>query len=79
VATRKPGPPPAGQNGLGLTPNQASQWLRSCFCLIDNHADPSVLVWNYLELSTLTATPRLLSELSKPNRILSKASTYSLK
>jgi len=28
VATRKIGPPPAGQNGLGLTANQASQWLR---------------------------------------------------
>ena len=28
VATRKPGPPPAGQNGLGMSPDQASQWLR---------------------------------------------------
>jgi len=28
VATRKPGAPPAGQNGLGMTPDQASQWLR---------------------------------------------------
>jgi predicted nucleic acid-binding protein len=28
VATRKPGPPPQGQNGLGMTPEQASQWLR---------------------------------------------------
>lgn len=28
VATRKPGPPPAGQNGLGMTCEQASQWLR---------------------------------------------------
>jgi predicted nucleic acid-binding protein len=27
VATRKPGPPPAGQNGLGMTPARASQWL----------------------------------------------------
>ena len=27
VATRKPGPPPAGQNGLGMVPDQASQWL----------------------------------------------------
>jgi predicted nucleic acid-binding protein len=25
VATRKAGPPPAGQNGLGMTPDQASQ------------------------------------------------------
>ena len=28
VATRKPGVPPAGQNGLGMTPDQTSQWLR---------------------------------------------------
>lgn len=27
VATRKPGAPPAGQNGLGMSPEQASQWL----------------------------------------------------
>jgi predicted nucleic acid-binding protein len=27
VATRKPGPPPAGQNGLGMSCEQASQWL----------------------------------------------------
>jgi predicted nucleic acid-binding protein len=27
VATRKPGPSPAGQNGLGMIPEQASQWL----------------------------------------------------
>ncbi|MGA2499436.1 MAG: type II toxin-antitoxin system VapC family toxin [Tepidisphaeraceae bacterium] len=27
VATRKPGAPPAGQNGLGMTTEQASQWL----------------------------------------------------
>src|SRR6266851_6600965 len=28
VATRKPGPPPSGQNGLGMTCQQASQWLQ---------------------------------------------------
>src|SRR5436190_21678783 len=27
VATRKLGPPPSGQNGLGMTCVQASQWL----------------------------------------------------
>jgi predicted nucleic acid-binding protein len=27
VGTRKPGAPPAGQNGLGMTPQQASQWI----------------------------------------------------
>jgi predicted nucleic acid-binding protein len=28
VATRPPGPPPAGGNGLGMTPAQAGHWLR---------------------------------------------------
>jgi predicted nucleic acid-binding protein len=28
VATRPPGPPPAGSNGLGMTPAQAGHWLR---------------------------------------------------
>jgi predicted nucleic acid-binding protein len=28
VATRRPGPPPTGQNGLGMTTVQAAQWLR---------------------------------------------------
>jgi predicted nucleic acid-binding protein len=28
VATRPLGPPPAGANGLGMTPSQAGQWLR---------------------------------------------------
>jgi predicted nucleic acid-binding protein len=27
VATRNPGPPPAGQNGLGMSTDQASQWI----------------------------------------------------
>ncbi len=28
VATRKPGGPPTGRNGLGMTPSQAGQWVR---------------------------------------------------
>ena len=28
VAARLPGPPPAGRNGLGMTPGQAAQWVR---------------------------------------------------
>lgn len=39
VATRKPGPPPDGQNGLGMTADQASHWLdffrRRFVCLPD--------------------------------------------
>ncbi|MGD0899721.1 MAG: type II toxin-antitoxin system VapC family toxin [Thermoguttaceae bacterium] len=27
VATRRPGAPPGGQNGLGMAPDMASQWL----------------------------------------------------
>ena len=42
VATRKPGPPPAGQNGLGMTCEQASQWLhffQRRFMLLPDRAD----------------------------------------
>ena len=42
VATRKPGAPPAGQNGLGMTSNQASLWLRYFqrrFQLLRDHVD----------------------------------------
>jgi predicted nucleic acid-binding protein len=28
IATRKPGPPPSGQNGLGMSIDQASRWLQ---------------------------------------------------
>ena len=28
VATRPPGPPPAGANGLGMTVSQAGHWVR---------------------------------------------------
>lgn len=28
VATRAPGPPPTGRNGLGMSPAQAGHWLR---------------------------------------------------
>ena len=42
VATRRSGPPPVGQNGLGMTCNQASQWLqfiRRRFVFKDDRAD----------------------------------------
>jgi predicted nucleic acid-binding protein len=42
VATRQPGARPAGQNGLGLTPAQASQWLaffQRRFTLLPDRAD----------------------------------------
>ncbi|MBI2804549.1 MAG: type II toxin-antitoxin system VapC family toxin [Planctomycetes bacterium] len=42
VATRKSGPPPAGQNGLGMSPRQASQWVyyfQRRFTLLPDRAD----------------------------------------
>ena len=42
VATRKPGRPPTGQNGLGMTPGQASLWLgyfQRRFNLLPDHED----------------------------------------
>jgi predicted nucleic acid-binding protein len=42
VATRTPGAPPAGQNGLGMTVDQASQWLdffRRRFTLLPDRDD----------------------------------------
>jgi predicted nucleic acid-binding protein len=50
VATRKPGPPPAGQNGLGMTCEQASQWLRFFqrrFTLLPDRPE-SLEVWHNL-------------------------------
>ncbi len=42
VATRKLGPHPTGENGLGMTPAQASQWLRYFarrFTILMDHED----------------------------------------
>ena len=42
VATRKPSPPPAGQNGLGMTCDQSSRWLdffQRRFTLLPDRAD----------------------------------------
>ena len=42
VATRPPGAPPTGGNGLGMTPIQAGQWLRffrRSFTLLPDRAD----------------------------------------
>lgn len=44
VATRRPGGPPTGQNGLGMTTEQASQWLaffQRRFTLLPDRADLS--------------------------------------
>jgi predicted nucleic acid-binding protein len=45
VATRPPGPPPAGRNGLGMTPAQAAHWVRffRCrFALLPDRDDLSI-------------------------------------
>lgn len=50
VATRPPGPPPAGRNGLGMTPTQAGHWLRFFrrrFTLLPDRDDLSQL-WQAL-------------------------------
>ena len=48
IATRKRGPPPSGQNGLGMTVNRASLWLgffQRRFTLLHDRAD-IVAVWH---------------------------------
>ena len=50
VATRPPGPPPAGGNGLGMTPSQAGHWLRFFrrrFVLLPDREELSTL-WQQL-------------------------------
>ncbi len=49
VATRPPGPPPGGRNGLGMTAVQAGHWLRFFrrrFTLLPDHEELSTLWHN---------------------------------
>lgn len=50
VATRKSGPPPVGQNGLGMATGQASQWLQFFLRRFTLFADPVDLIdhWHAL-------------------------------
>ena len=57
VATRKPGAPPAGANGLGMTTSQAAQWLgffRRRFTLLPDRAELSVLWQSLVESHRIT-------------------------
>jgi predicted nucleic acid-binding protein len=57
VATRPPGAPPAGRNGLGMTPVQAGQWLRFFrrrFTLLPDRPDLSDLWQTLVEVHTVT-------------------------
>lgn len=57
VATRPPGPPPAGRNGLGMTPAQAGQWLRFFqrrFTLLPDREDLSGLWQALVEAHRIT-------------------------
>src|SRR5262245_11015575 len=57
VATRPAGAPPAGQNGLGMTPIQAGQWLRFFrrrFILLPDRADLSDLWQTLVEAHGVT-------------------------
>lgn len=52
AATRKAGAPPLGQNGLGMTPTLASQWLRYFRRRFTLLFDPAELVDDWLDLVT---------------------------
>jgi predicted nucleic acid-binding protein len=57
VATRRAGAPPAGQNGLGMTPAQAGQWLRFFqrrFTLLPDHDQLSKLWQALVETHNVT-------------------------
>lgn len=57
VATRPPGAPPAGRNGLGMTPAQAGHWLRFFrrrFTLLPDREDLSSLWQALVETHSVT-------------------------
>ncbi len=75
VATRKPGPPPAGQNGLGMTPNQTSQWLRFFqrrFTLLPDR-DELLAAWH-----TLVKTLEIRGFKSHDARLAAAMETYGI-
>jgi len=56
-ATRPPGPPPAGRNGLGMTPAQAGHWLRFFrrrFTLLADREELSTLWQELVEKHAVT-------------------------
>jgi len=57
VATRPPGAPPAGRNGLGMTPTRAGHWLRFFrrrFTLLPDREDLSSLWQALVETHAIT-------------------------
>jgi predicted nucleic acid-binding protein len=57
VATRPPGPPPAGRNGLGMTAGQAGHWLRFFrrrFTLLPDREDLSAIWQELVERHVVT-------------------------
>src|ERR1700761_518236 len=50
AATRKPGPPPGGSNGLGMTCNRAANWIRYHRRQFDLIGDPDDLVDRWLAI-----------------------------
>jgi predicted nucleic acid-binding protein len=57
VATRPPGPPPAGRNGLGMTVAQAGHWLRfprRRFTLLPDRDELSKLWQDLVERNAVT-------------------------
>jgi predicted nucleic acid-binding protein len=57
VATRGPGAPPTGQNGLGMTPAQAAHWLsffRRRFTLLPDREELSTIWQALIEAHAIT-------------------------
>lgn len=57
VATRPPGPPPGGRNGLGMTPAQAGHWLRFFrrrFTLLPDREELSIIWQGLVEPNAVT-------------------------
>ena len=57
VATRSPGPPPTGRNGLGMTAGQAGHWLRFFrrrFTLLPDREELSALWQELVERHVVT-------------------------
>lgn len=75
VATRQPGAPPAGQNGLGMTPEQASQWLRFFQRRFTVLPDREELLTNW---HTLVTTLKIKGFRSHDARLVAAMQSYGI-
>ena len=75
VATRRAGAPPAGQNGLGMTPEQASQWLdffQRRFALLPDREE-LLMLWH-----ALVKTLRITGVRSHDARLIAAMQSYGI-